>query len=317
MDASLRQAFLAKLVVVPASCPLEARGEGRVGEAGYARERVSYLASPGVRVPAWLLVPEGLTGRAPAVLCVHQHAGEFDLGKSEPAGLAGDPDMAYARELCRRGYVALAPDLECFEERQAPPEERARWAAVSPHPPTGAEYERFVADRYLLQGSSLGARYVWDLARGVDYLETRPEVDRGRIGVLGHSLGGQETCWALLFDPRLKAGACSCGVGTFATILRDGVGHNRAAYVPGLLGVGDVDALIAALAPTPLLLTAGAGDRIFPIDGVRRIAQAASEAYRAAGAPDAFRLREMPGGHAFPADVRAEAYAWLDRWLKG
>ncbi len=310
-----RQAFLQKLGTLPEACPLDALVEERHHVEGYTRERISYATSPSVRVPAFLLIPDALTEKVPAVVCIHQHNGEYHLGKSEPAGIAGNPDMFYALELCRRGYITIVPDQEGFEERQASPEEKSRWLHSTQRILENDSYEKYLALRYLMYGSTLQARYLWDLARAVDYLCTRPEVDAERIGALGHSLGGQEVCWLLLFDTRVKVGVCSCGIGTFETIFRDGINHNFAAYVPGLLTIGDIDLLISTLAPTPLLLTAGIYDLIFPIDGVRQIAQTARLPYEAALRPDAFRLRAFVAGHGFSAPIRTEAYEWLDRWL--
>src|SRR5437879_776658 len=88
-----------------------------------ARERLSYQVEPGQRVGAYLFVPfrPGIRpGRRPAILCLHQHAGQFELGKSEPAGLAGNPEQHYALELARRGYVTLVADQLCFEDRRDP-----------------------------------------------------------------------------------------------------------------------------------------------------------------------------------------------------
>jgi hypothetical protein len=64
------------------------------------------------------------------------------------------------------------------------------------------------------------------------------------------------------------------------------------------------------------MLTAGTEDLIFPIDGVRALAERAAAAYAQEQAPDRFRALIFPGGHAFPDDVKAEAYAFLDRWLR-
>ncbi|GLV54017.1 hydrolase [Dictyobacter sp. S3.2.2.5] len=316
-NEQIRQQFLEKLGTPPQSCALNIQVLERYETDEYRRERIRYTASPGVDVPAYLFFPRKAPAqRLPAVLCIHQHSGEFHLGKSEPAGLAGNANLFYGLELCQRGYVTLMLDLEGFEERQSTAEDRQRWEQTNKNVLAEERYERFLAMHYLLTGSTLQARYVWDLSRAVDVLCTLPEVDANRIGTIGHSLGGQEVCWSLLFDRRLKAGVCSCGVGTFATILHHGINHNFAAYVPGLLSVGDVDALISSIAPTPLMMTAGTQDWIFPIDGVRRIGQQAAEAYAQQGVPDAFRLREFAGGHGFPTEVRAEAYQWLDRWLQ-
>jgi predicted esterase len=78
-----------------------------------------------------------------------------------------------------------------------------------------------------------------------------------------------------------------------------------------------MDQLIAALAPTPLFMSAGSQDWIFPIDGLRQIAQVASDAYRRAGDPSAYCFCEFPQGHIFPVEIREGAYRWLDRWLQG
>jgi dienelactone hydrolase len=216
----------------------------------------------------------------------------------------------YGLELCRRGYVVLCPDLLGFEDRRPPEYQRAEGTA-----PDAAMYERFLATRLLLEGSSLKARYTFDLARGLDLLQSLEIVDPERLGVIGHSLGGQETFWLTWYDARVRAGVCSCGLGTLRTILRDQVNHNLAMYLPGLLRVADMDALVAGLAPCPFMLTAGEEDRIFPVDGVRDIAVAAQTAYARAGVPDQFRALLFPGGHGFPQAVREEAYRFLDRWV--
>ncbi|GCE25019.1 hypothetical protein KDA_05030 [Dictyobacter alpinus] len=311
-----RRAFIQCLGALPVSCPLEVEVEEQTTEDTYVREHITYQASPGVRVPAYVLIPRRLTQKTAAVVCIHQHNSEFHIGKSEPVGLAGNPDVFYARDLCQRGYIVIVPDLEGFEERQVSTDNLERWKRTTPRLLSEGTYERFLAMDHLLHGSTLQARYVWDLARAVDYLCTRSDVDAERIGALGHSLGGQEVCWLLLFDERVKAGVCSCGISTFASIVRNGINHNFAAYVPGLLEVGDMDQLLANLAPRALLMAAGNQDWIFPIDGVRQIAQVASHAYEAYGTPSAFRFQEFSGGHGFPPEVRLLAYSWLDRWLR-
>jgi dienelactone hydrolase len=304
-SSRMRDAFIAKLGKLPLAAPLDPVVEERVETDDHVRETVALTASPGVRFRAHLLIPRSTAVRLAGILAIHQHHGEWHLGKCEPAGLGGRPDMAYGLELCRRGNVVIAPDLDGFEERQAP-------VGISLR---GRDYERFIAMHYIAEGSSLQARYVWDLARTVDYLASRPEVDPERIGAIGHSLGGQEVCWALVFDRRLRVGVSSCGIGTLRSFFEHGLLHNFAASVPGLLEVGDIDQLAASIAPTPFMMTAGTSDPIFPIEGVRTIAKAATLAYERAGHADAFRFVEFEGAHAFAEPLRKEAYAWLERWL--
>jgi len=86
----------------PIGTPLEPVTEERVDLGDVVREKIRYQVEAGDRVPAYLFVPQGRTAPGPAVLCLHQHNGEFHLGKSEPAGLAGNPEQHYALELARR-----------------------------------------------------------------------------------------------------------------------------------------------------------------------------------------------------------------------
>jgi dienelactone hydrolase len=284
----------------PVSAPLRPKLLERVQLSGIVREKLSYAVEQGERVSAYLFLPEG-TGRRPAVLCIHQHHREFHLGKSEPAGLAGDPEQAFALELAGRGYVTLAPDLICFEERQ---HQRL----------SGMDYERFEAMRLLAGGSCLQAKMLWDLGRAVDYLIGRREVDGRRIGCLGHSLGGQETLFLSGLDRRIAVGVSSCGFSSYRAIFGAAINHNFAAYVPGLACDGDIERVLALSAPRPFLVLAGREDPIFPLAGVRMTVRSAKRAYERTR--DRLQLRVFPGGHGFSAPMREAASAWLDRWLR-
>jgi dienelactone hydrolase len=261
-------------------------------------------------VPAWLLTPRTVPppGGWPALVAVHQHAEQYALGKSEPAGLAGDPTFAYGRDLCQRGYVVLCPDLLGFEERRPAPERRAQKQA-------DAANERFEFTKRLLFGSCLQTKYLHDLSCAVDLLTSLPDVNGQRIGVIGHSLGGLEALWLAWYDPRVQVAVSSCGFGLLRTLIRDGIAHGCAMYVPGLLASADLDALLGAIAPRPFLLTAGEQDPLFPIDGVRTLVASAHQQYAAAGVPERLEARLFPAGHGFPAEVKAAAYAFVDRWL--
>ena len=134
--------------------------------------------------------------------------------------------------------------------------------------------------------------------------------------MIGHSLGGQEALWLAWYDERITAAVSSCGFSLLRTILRDDINHNFAAYVPGMLEVCDMDALLAAMAPRAFLLTAGETDPIFPVDGVRSLVEKAQQAYAQRGVSERFRAIIFPSGHSFPVEVKAEAYLFLDRWLR-
>jgi dienelactone hydrolase len=298
----------------PEPAPLEARVEERVDLGDVVRERVTYQVEPGERVPAYCFVPADVQPgeRRPAVFAHHQHAGQFHLGKSEVAGLAGNPEQAYALELAQRGYVVLAPDAICFEERSP-----FKGALATPEQPTaGRDYERFEFTKHVMYGSCLQTKMVWDMQRGLDYLQVRPEVDPQRLGCIGHSLGGQQTLFLAGLDERVGAAVSSCGFASMKAVLREGINHNFGAYVPDWLTHGDAGDLLAAVAPRAFLALNGERDRIFPIDGLHDSYAVARPVYAAAGAADRLDAGVYPGGHGFSDEMRARAYAWLDRWLR-
>ena len=313
MNTSLHQALLTRLGHFPQHTTLTPTFDAGIDEGTYIRQSITYKVEEGEYVPAWLLTPKGTPpeGKWPAILAIHQHGGQYDLGKSELVGLLGDPQYAYGRELCQRGYVVLCPDMLCFEERR-PLEEIQRGNDRL----DGLGYERFEFTKRLINGSCLQTKYLHDLSCALDLLTSLPNVDGARLGVIGHSLGGQETVWLTWYDPRVTAAVSSCGFSLMHAILRDGINHNFAAYVPDMLAVGDTDALVAELAPRPFLLTAGESDAIFPIDGVHAVIERARLVYSQQNAAERFQAVLFPGGHSFPAEVKAQAYEFLDRWLK-
>ncbi len=302
MGNELRQSWFQALGGLPEKTPLEARIVERVEEEKYIREKVWYWSEPHEGVSAYVLIPKKGTAPFPAVVCLHQHNGEFHIGKSEPVGLAGNPDMAYARELAEQGYVTIVPDFKGFEDRRDGVLE-------------GGRFEHYLASRAWVEGKTLQLRHVWDMIRTLDYLQERPEVDAGRIGCIGHSLGGQETFFLMASDERVKAGVVNCGVASVQSFFDYKVTHNWSWYVPGYLTLGDTPGLVGLIAPRPLYIIAGLSDPIFPVPGVQAIIDRAVELYRGFGREEAFRATLFDGGHHFPAVNREQAYEWIRRWV--
>jgi dienelactone hydrolase len=300
-----RTSLLQLLGAVPmAAPPLAAERVERADLGDVVREKVTYAVEPGERVPAFIFLPKAASTRHPAILCHHQHGGEFPVGKDGPAGLGSDSSQHYALELARRGYVTLVFDALCFNERQ---DATGRLK--------GGDYERYEAMYRITEGRSLQGKYVWDARRALDYLETRPEVDVSRLGMIGHSLGGQETLFTTAIDTRIRAAVSSCGFGSLPTLKRDRINHNYALFVPGLANNGGYGAVLSLIAPRPYFVVARTDDPIFPKDGIEETVAAARSAYAVPGAADRLATFYEPGVHAFSPTMRAAAYAWLDRWL--
>jgi dienelactone hydrolase len=308
---SFRENVLSCLGKLPEKAELNVEIRESEDKGTHLLQRVYYNVEPGERVNAYLLLPKKMGAKNPAIVASHQHACEFYIAKSEPAGLNKNSMYHYGLELCLRGYVVLCPDHLCFEDRRPSEYERMENSALD-----SMAYEDFTFTRLIMEGKTLQGKYVSDLTRAIDVLETLDFVDKDRIGAIGHSLGGQETLWLTWFDERIKAAVSSCGFSQIRSILREGINHNKAVYTFGILNYGDVGDLVADLAPRPFMMTNGSLDVIFPLDGVKEIAAGARARYAEKGAADNYKAVVFEGKHAFPKEVRQEAYDFLDRFLK-
>ncbi|MCB1205306.1 MAG: dienelactone hydrolase family protein [Verrucomicrobiae bacterium] len=297
----------------PAPAPLHPVIRETNQHEGFRIESLTYESPSGLddgvveRIPALLLVPDGVDAEhpAPAVAVWHQHNGEWHLGKSEPAGLAGNPSHHTGAALAREGYVVLCPDAQCFEERQDATERHK-----------GGNYERFEFLRYLVQGKCMAWKNILDMRRAIDFLASRPEVKADRIGCYGHSMGSTHTWLVGPFEPRLKALVGNCCLPTYAAIHEHGLLHCFPNYVPGWLAYGDTPEIAALSAPRALHLNLGENDGGSPIAEARAGVERIADAYAAAGVPDRFSSFIEPGaGHVLSPAMWEYTRAWFARHL--
>ncbi len=278
--------------------PLELNVVATVDEPAFVRQKITFASEPGDRVPAWLLIPkaDGAGKKHPAMLCLHQ---TVPIGKDEPVGLGGKPNLRYARELAERGYVVLAPDYPNFGEHKVDP--------------------------YALGYASASMKAIWDNLRAVDLLCALDAVDSERIGVIGHSLGGHNAIFTALFDPRLKAVVSSCGFNSFPHYYEGKIaGWSHKGYMPRLKEVYALDLkqvpfdfpeLVGALAPRGFFTNSPTRDANFAVEGVKVCIASAHPVYRLLGAGDRLQAVYPDAEHDFPPNERNTAYAFIDRLL--
>ena len=275
---------------------------------GYTLQTVKYNVEKSERIKAYLLIPKNLKEKNPAIIGLHQHNLEYNLGKSEVIGAAGNPMFAYGLELCLRGYVVIVPDQLCFEERiKLPPQQRVDDLRKN---------EIYESVRLIHSGSCLRAKYLHDMSIALDILETLPFVDDTRIGAIGHSLGAQEAAWLMWYDKRIATAVCSCGIGETNEILHSNNIFSLALWIPGFAKLGDTSDIICEIAPRPLFMTSGSEDPLYKIDIVKPIIDKTNERYANLGKPENYRAIIFKGAHVFEESEKREAYTWLDDVLE-
>ncbi len=264
----------------------------------FVRLKIRYQTdSPERWIHAWLFRPKtDERGKRPAVLCLHQTTG---IGKGEPAGLGGNPNLHYAAELAARGFVTLAPDYPSFGEY---------------------EYD-FAADDYI----SGTMKAIYDNIRAVDLLQSLDDVDGEGIGCIGHSLGGHNTMFTMAFEPRIKAGVSCCGFTRFHKYYEGKLqGWTSDRYMPRIrTEYGndpdqvpfDFPEIVASFAPRAFLAVAPERDSNFEVSGVRDCIAAALPIYRLHEREHALRAIYPDAGHDFPEASRKIAYEFLAEHL--
>ncbi len=265
-------------------------------------EGILFESRPNYTVTANLYLPTAGAPPYPAVLGPCGHAGEAK---------AYDSYQAVWINLARRGFVVLTYDPVGQGERLTFLDENAkpRFVGTTEHTHLGVQS--------LLLGHAFARDEIWDGIRALDYLETRPEVDKTRIGCTGNSGGGTQTSYLMALDERIRCAAPSCYI-TSLTRLFETIGPQDAEQnIPGQVAEGiDHADYVEACLPRAVLICAAKKD-FFDITGTWNTFREAKGFYSRYGLAEAADLVEAPGEHGFAVTQRTAMYHWMARWLKG
>lgn len=271
-------------------------------ENGYTRQHIVYESGED-HVKAFLLLPDELY-RNPAMLVHHQHNGERHLGKSEVCGLAGNPLQAFGPALARAGFVVLAPDSICFEER------RKNGSGITPLSGDDDFLQHYNEMCYrILQGGNLMQKVLLDAMCGVSLLEGLPYVDTGKIGTLGHSYGGNTVLFLMALDERINFGCASGSASSYESRMQRNVGIEMASVIPGFHKKYDIEDLVRCIAPRRLLIVSAQDDKYSK--DAQSVVEKALPAYAEHRAQGNLYHKRYSGGHALTQDRFHDVLDWL------
>lgn len=265
--------------------------ENSPAESSLARKiAVSYIASDGLHVHGFLLLPPGVdAARAPLVAQVH--GGPINHFRAGYDGIA--------QFLANRGYVAF----------------QSNFRGSTGH---GLGYT------FASSGDYGNGRVQRDIVEGVRWLLAQGIGDATRVGIVGHSFGGYSTLLGLTFQPELfKVGVAGSPPADLAWSMRWLVESGEQGDLPDrslrhTLRALSLDAtdpatyarlhtqsplVNAAKMQRPLLIMAGGADRTVAIREVVNYAAT----LKAQGRP-ASLLVEPGGGHSPVDPIPREAY---------
>jgi len=152
----------------------------------------------------------------------------------------------------------------------------------------------------------------------LDYLETRPEVDKRRIAATGMSMGCTRSWWLAAIDDRVQAIVGVACFTRYTELLAHGNlrMHGIYYFVPGVLTQFDTEAIYSLVAPRPMLMLSGDQDGGAPADGVVTLEKKLAALYRLHGKEDHFRsVLYKNSGHEYLPEMKAEMVEWFEKHL--
>jgi dienelactone hydrolase len=281
-------------------CPLEMKTDEHVDCGKYVRLLISYQSEPGMRVPAYLLIPKKFTnkndGSAPAVLSLHPTNAK---GFRVTVGLADTMNREYGVELAERGYVVLA----------------------TPYP----QLSDYQPDLKKLGYQSGTMKAIWDNSRALDLLDSLAFVRKGNYAAIGHSLGGHNSVYTAAFDDRVKIAVSCCGLDSYRDYMGGKIkGWTSDRYMPKLWDYADkldqvpfdFGEILGVIAPRHVYIVAPKKDTNFRFESAAKCVKSAAEVYKLYDAQKNIRIDHPDCGHVFEEASRQKAYKLLDEVLK-
>ncbi|MFV1967348.1 MAG: alpha/beta hydrolase family protein [Pirellulaceae bacterium] len=283
----------------PPRTPLKPQITGTVDRETYKIENVIFESRPGFPVTANLYIPKGRDIPMPGVVGTCGHSTN---------GKAAEAYQSFAQGLAKLGYVCLIYDpIGQGERLQYVNKDLKSRVGV------GVREHLVAGNQQFLVGEFLGMWRAWDGIRALDYLLTRPEVDRSKIGVTGNSGGGTMTTWLCGVEPRWSMGAPSCFVTTFRRNMENELPADTEQCPPQALALGlDHADFLAAMAPKPVIILGKEKD-YFDSRGVEEAYARLKRLYTLLDAEDNIGMFIGPTPHGYSVENREAMYRWFNR----
>ena len=297
---SVKQKFKWVLGELPQKVNLATQITGTIKKDGYKIEKVVYQSFKNHHVTANLYIPDG-EGKFPAVLlfCGHEDLSKATISYQQTAIL-----------FAKNGFVVFVIDPVSQSERVQLTDKSGK--ALT----RGATTEHTLLNLSAnLLGTSVAAYQLFDNVCGVDYLQTRPEVDFSKIGCIGNSGGAMQAIYLAAFDGRIKIIAPCSYLASREKALETTGAADGCAQIPneGLAQLEMSDYLIAA-APKPILVLAGRYDFI-DYNGTLQSFNNLKKVYQSLAAPEKLSLFTYDDGHGISKPKREAALQWFKKWF--
>ena len=298
-----RKYWLDALGGMPERTPLNARVAGTVECDGFRLENIIFESQPGVFVTAHLALPRGASRPYHVVL--------MPLGHSD-VGILNPRYAAHLAMTARAGFAAFAWDpISQGERRQAVD------AKYDYTDNCSTEHCRLGARAWLV-GWNFARFRIWDAVRAIDYVESRPDLDTSKLGVMGTSGGGTMSAYLQAFDPRIKVAFPNCYVSSLREVVRERGCHDAEQFVWNMLPSGFNHAAILAMGqPRVALATGSRWKDYFPHAGAGSTFAVFTNMAARLGFANPYWHFSCDGPHGLPPSTRAAQVDWMRHCILG
>lgn len=233
-QAEIKSQVQSVLGPFPSKTGLQTRLFNQVWQDGRLAERITFQSEAGITLPGLFIMPEEWKLPVPFVI----HAGEWGKKQGIHSGLI--------EALVQAGYGVLAIDVRGVGETAS------------------SDFE--AATNCLMLERTLFGQRVFDVMRAVDFVWERcyiaPQIDKGRLAIVGEGVGGLWGLFAASLDGRVAAVAARDTLFSYKALLEPGIHYPASVFLFDVLHHFDLAQVIGACAPRPVYLQ--------PVDGLRQ-----------------------------------------------
>ena len=303
-------------------------------------EEITFSTTKDIRVPAFVLVPKNAAKRGtPAVILMHDHGGFYMWGKEKLVKMPNENSIlseyrqryfegqSVGADLARQGYLVVVIDMLYWGNRRymMDGDPDAWWdrpnnlgpEQVNTFNVRASTYEHLLDRTLLAAGTTWAGISTWDDIRTVDYLWSRPEVDRSRIGCVGFSTGGMRAMMLAALDDRIKATVNACWMTSMPYQLQNTIKYSigYSILIPGMFRYMDLPDLAALAMPGAMMILGGGKDNFFNQEGVKAAYEQINKSFKKGGFEDRLYIQEYDTRHEFNRQMQDTAWSFLKKHL--
>lgn len=259
--------------------------------AGYTRQRVNFQSAEGLSVPVYILTPQSDQASYPSVLALHGHGyGSRELVGLDQFGndIEGAPGIHqnFAVQLVKKGLKVFVPEVLGFGDR-----------ILSKDIGTEKGNSCFaLSSALLMTDSTLAGVRTYEARRTLDLMQSFPDVQVEKIGLVGFSGGALIASLTSALDMRVFATMLSGFTNTYQQSIL-AMNHCLDNYIPSIFQLADLPDIIGLIAPRKLFIEAGVDDPIFPLGGVKEAVKQLKTIYQEQAASDHLAVDLFQGSH--------------------